>query len=195
MMNTIFAALILTAVVSALFTGQMQAVSAAVLSSAADAVDLALSLLGGMALWCGFMKIAAGAGLTRLFARLCRPLLRCIFRDLPPDSEAEEAVSMNMAANLLGLGNAATPLGLRAMKALKRLSPQKETASADMIRFVVLNTASIQLLPTTVAILRQNHGAADPFDILPATLLCSFSCAAFAVACACALTHREKEAR
>ena len=118
------------------------------------------------------MRVAEKSGLTEVIRRLLSPVTKLLFRG-KTHARAMRAICMNMTANLLGLGNAATPLGITAMKELNRENPEPGTASADMVTFVVLNTASIQLIPTTIAALRLSHGAAFPMDILPAVLVSS----------------------
>lgn len=126
-------------------------------------------------MWNGIMKVAEKAKLTEIISRLLSPITTRIFRGLPRNSKALNLISMNITANLLGLGNAATPLGIAAMKELASQQPpnRRQEASNHMILLVVLNTASIQLLPTTIAILRLQYGAANPLDILPAILISS----------------------
>ena len=148
-----------------LVSGDVGALSEGIMDSASGAVELLLSITGMLCMWSGFMRIAQDCGLIAKLSRLCAPLLRRLYPDVAVESEAFRYISMNISANLLGLGNAATPLGLRAMKELGRLHPG-DTASDSMLTFVVMNTASIQLLPTTVAALRKSYGSEHPFDIL-----------------------------
>ncbi|MDR1892262.1 MAG: spore maturation protein A [Oscillospiraceae bacterium] len=173
MMNYIWAGMMLISVIFAIVNGRGREVTDALFSGSQSAVSLCITLLASMCLWGGLMKIADRAGLTRALAKIFRPLLRLLFPGLNPDGPAARAVCMNVAANMLGLGNAATPLGLEAMREFKKLSPPGDTAANHMITFVVLNTASLQILPTTVAALRQNAGSANPMEIMPAVLLSS----------------------
>ena len=152
-------------------TGQLSAVSAAALTGAQSAVELCLSMAGAICLWSGVMTLMDRCGLSEKLAALLRPLLRRILPNASRDSETLAALSANVSANLLGLGNAATPLGIRA--ATKMAQGCGGVASDELCRLVVLNTASIQLLPTTVAAVRSAHGCAAPFDILPAVWLSS----------------------
>ena len=152
-------------------TGQLSAVSAAALTGAQSAVELCLSLAGAICLWSGVMTLMDRCGLSEKLAALLRPLLRRILPNASRDSETLAALSANVSANLLGLGNAATPLGIRA--ATRMAQGCSGVASDELCRLVVLNTASIQLLPTTVAAVRSAHGCAAPFDILPAVWLSS----------------------
>ena len=152
-------------------TGQLSAVSAAALTGTQSAVELCLSMAGAICLWSGVMTLMDRCGLSEKLAALLRPLLRRILPNASRDSETLAALSANVSANLLGLGNAATPLGIRA--ATRMAQGCSGVASNELCRLVVLNTASIQLLPTTVAAVRSAHGCAAPFDILPAVWLSS----------------------
>ena len=152
-------------------TGQLSAVSAAALTGAQSAVELCLSMAGAICLWSGVMTLMDRCGLSEKLAALLRPLLRRILPNASRDNETLAALSANVSANLLGLGNAATPLGIRA--ATRMAQGCNSVASDELCRLVVLNTASIQLLPTTVAAVRSAHGCAAPFDILPAVWLSS----------------------
>ncbi len=151
----------------------MQALSNAIMAGASDAVSLCIKLLGALCLWGGLMEIAKASGLTKAVSRLMSPLLRLLFPHLKKDSPAMNAISMNITANLLGLGNAATPLGLTAMRSLQQENPNPTVATDEMVNFVVLNTAALHLVPTTIALLRQEYGAAVPMDIMPAAWLTS----------------------
>ena len=147
-------------------TGQLSAVSAAALTGAQSAVELCLSMAGAICLWSGVMTLMDRCGLSEKLAALLRPLLRRILPNASRDSETLAALSANVSANLLGLGNAATPLGIRS--ATRMAQGCSGVASDELCRLVVLNTASIQLLPTTIAGVRAAHGCRTPFDILPA---------------------------
>ena len=152
-------------------TGQLSTVSAAALTGAQSAVELCLSMAGAICLWSGVMTLMDRCGLSEKLAALLRPLLRRILPNASRDSETLAALSANVSANLLGLGNAATPLGIRA--ATRMAQGCSGVASDELCRLVGRNTASIQLLPTTVAAVRSAHGCAAPFDILPAVWLSS----------------------
>ena len=119
------------------------------------------------------MKIADSAGLTRTLGKILSPVLRLLFPKINPRGAGGKAISMNIAANLMGLGNAATPLGLAAMKELEKQAPKKGVATNAMVTFVVLNTASLQLIPTTIAVLRTGTGSKNPFEIMPAIWITS----------------------
>jgi len=165
-------AMIFMALVFGLLSGTLSAVSAAALDGARASVELTLAMCGMLCLWSGVMETMRRSGISEALSRLLRPLLGRLFPSALRDTETMDALTSNVSANLLGLGNAATPAGIRAAKGLRRLSGQ-DTASDELCRLVVLNTASIQLLPTTVAALRASLGADAPFDILPAVWLSS----------------------
>ena len=152
-------------------TGQLGALGNAALEGAGAAVELCVTMAGIMCLWTGVMEVMTQCGLSDALARLFRPLLRRLLPEASRDRETLAAVSANLSANLLGLGNAATPLGLRA--AQRMACGCNGVASHELCLLVVLNSASIQLLPTTVAGVRSALGSADPFDILPAVWLAS----------------------
>ena len=158
-----------------LINGRMEAVTSAILGGADQGVSVIVSLLGSMCLWSGLMAVAEQSGLTQIISRFLSPLISLLFRGLDKKSSAARAICLNITANLLGLGNAATPMGLAAMKELQKENPHKDTASNHMITFVVMNTASLQLIPATTAALRSRHGSPQPFDILPAVWIASLS--------------------
>lgn len=149
----------------------MEELSQAVITAGNSGVELALKLLGMLCMWSGMMKIAERSGLTKALGRCMYPLLRLIFPTLEKDSEAAGAISMNLTANIMGLGNAATPLGINAMRCLQRSNPSPLCADDNMIFFVVMNTAAMHIIPTAVALLRNEYGSAAPMDIMPAAWL------------------------
>lgn len=173
MMKWVMALMMTLSVLFALFTGNMAAVSEAFLSECGGAVELALSLVGIICLWSGLMRVAQSAGLTELLARLFSPLLGRLFRGLKKGGRAMQYITLNLTANLLGLGNASTPFGLAAMRAIEAEENGGESASHNMILLTVLNTASLQLIPTTVAALRLKNGSAAPMEILPCVWISS----------------------
>lgn len=156
-----------------IFSGNAEAMSSAILEKAGEAVELAISLCGIMCLWCGLMRVAERSGLVRLFAAVLSPVLRLLFKGLDKDSRAMQLISLNVTANVLGLGNATTPLGISAMQALSEEEHCHGTATDNMIMLTVLNTASLQLIPTTAAALRTSFGAEKPMDILPCVWIVS----------------------
>ena len=170
----------------ALLTGQTDAAGSAALAGAEEAVRFTLSLAGGICLWSGIMELLERAGLAGRLARLLRPLLGRLFPLAAREQDVMAAVTENVTANLLGLGNAATPAGIRAAQGMARLGAP---ARNELCLFVVLNTASLQLLPTTIATLRAAAGAASAFDILPAVWF-STACSLAAGLLAAALFRR-----
>lgn len=173
MINYIWAFMIVFSVISSIFGGNMQVLSNAIISSASDAVNLCIRLGGTICLWGGLMEIAEKSGLTDAVCCMLSPFLKFVFPKMDMKGKIAKAISMNITANMLGLGNAATPLGLEAMRRLQDENPEKEKASADMIKFVVMNSAAFHLIPTTVAALRRDYGSENPFDIMPASWLTS----------------------
>ena len=154
MLNYIWFGMMFIAVIVGILTGNIDEVTQAAIDMAKTAVEIAIGLIGIMALWLGTMKIAEESGLIRIIARAIRPITIRLFPDVPEDHPAIGSIILNMAANLLGLGNAATPLGLKAMEELQDLNPEKETATNAMCTFLAINTSSIQLiLPATVVAL------------------------------------------
>jgi spore maturation protein SpmA len=171
-LNWIWLGLILGSIVYAGFAGRMDEVYAAIFTSAKDAVSLVIGLVGIMVFMLGLMRVAFDAGLRDAIARLLSPLLRRLFPDVPPDHPAMGAMVMNMASNMLGLGNAATPFGLKAMVELGRLNPQPGSASNAMVLFLAINTSAITVFPPTGTIaVRDAAGSQDPFAIWVPTLI------------------------
>ena len=170
-MSWIWGGMVILSLLFGAATGRIDAVSEAALSGAQNAVELSLSMAGVLCLWSGIMEIMRVCGLTDGLARAFRPLMRRLLPEASRDSETLAAVSANVSANLLGLGNAATPLGIQAARRMARGCGG--VASDELCRLVVLNTASIQLLPTTIASVRAAAGCKTPFDILPAVWLSS----------------------
>lgn len=170
-MTAIWTGMTTAALVCALVLGRGSALAPAALEGAAGAVELALSMAGMLCLWMGVMEVMQRAGLAEKLARLLRPILRRLFPDFASDAGVMDTIAANVSANLLGLGNAATPLGLEAARRMARRTPG--VAGDSLCMLVVCNTASIQLIPTTVAAVRLAQGCAAPFDILPAVWVTS----------------------
>ena len=170
-MTVIWTGMIVVSILCGLATGRGPEVAAAAVEGASAAVELSLSIAGMLCLWTGVMEVMRRSGLADKLSRLLRPALRLLFPQVAGDQGIMDSVSANVCANLLGLGNAATPLGLEAARGLARSSPG--TASDGLCMLVVCNTASIQLIPTTVASVRAAQGCQTPFDILPAVWLAS----------------------
>ena len=166
MLNGIWTAMLLLAFLGAVRTGNTQALSRAVGDGAQQAVETAFLLAGGLCFWSGWMRVAEAAGLTARLSKVLRPLVRRLFPDHAGQETVLEKITLNIAANLFGMGNAATPAGLMAMDAMQKLE-NRDTPSRSMIRFVVMNTAALQLVPSSVVTLRSAYGAENPYDILP----------------------------
>lgn len=170
-MGVIWAGMAGVSVVCGLAAGKLDAVAAAAMEGAAAGVELCLSMLGALCLWSGIMEVMRRAGLSAKLARLLGPVLRRLYPDFARDKGTMDAAAANVSANLLGLGNAATPLGMEAARRMAARSPG--VAGDSLCLLVVCNTASIQLIPTTVAAVRAAAGCAAPFDILPAVWFAS----------------------
>ncbi|MGN1339601.1 MAG: nucleoside recognition domain-containing protein [Oscillospiraceae bacterium] len=185
-MKAILAALPAAAIICGLFTGRLAEVSAAVLEKAGEAVALAITLCGVMCLWSGLMRVAEEAGAVRALSSLLSPVVSLLFRGLEKGGRAMQLICTNLSANILGLGNATTPLGIRAMEAIaeEEAHPHAGEASDNMIMLTVLNTASLQVIPATAAAMRAAHGAQRPMDILPCVWIVSAYSLAVAVGAA-----------
>lgn len=170
-MSLIWTLMVGAAILCGLTTGNGPAVAKGALDGAATGVELCLSMMGVLCLWMGVMEVMERSGLARGLSRLLRPAIRRLYPDFARDSKVMDAVSANLSANLLGLGNAATPLGLEAARLMAERTPG--VASDGLCMLVVCNTASLQLIPTTVASVRAAAGSANPFDVLPAVWLAS----------------------
>lgn len=192
MLNYLWSGLILISVICSVIFGNTHNLSQALIESGASSVELILTMAGIMCLWSGIMKIAVESGLTSIFAKVFAPLLRPLFPRLAKDSDAFQSITMNISANLLGLGNAATPFGLKAMQQLHTLNDRSDTASNEMVIFVVMNTASLQLLPTTLATLRQSYGSSAPFEIMVPVWISSACALAVALIIACTLNLKNR---
>ena len=173
-MSWIWTGLLVLSVIASLILGNGSALAAAVPKGAQAGLELAMSLAGSICLWCGVGKLMEKAGLTKLLSRFFSPLLGRIFPSFRKDPVLAGYLSSNVCANFLGLGNAATPLGIQAAR---RLSRGKDTANNELCRLIVLNTASIQLIPANVAAIRSRLGCASPFDILPGVWITSVASA------------------
>jgi len=177
MMNYIWVGMLVIACVAGILTGNIGEVSKSAMEGAGNAVTLVLSIGGMICLWSGLMRVAEKSGLTKVLSAALKPVIRLLYPRIDPTGTAANAISMNMIANVLGLGNASTPLGIKAMN---ELSDGTGVATDEMITLVVTNSASLQLIPVTVAAVRMAAGAGDPFDILPAV----WAVSAFALICA-----------
>ena len=173
LMTGVIAAMTVAAVMFGALMGNMSGVSQAVVSGAKQAVTLMLNIGGTICLWNGLLEIMNRSGLSEKVSKLLYPVIRLLFGSYAKDKEACAYISQNMAANILGLGSAATPAGLKAAKRLHQLSNEKGQKPHSVFLLIVINTASLQLLPTTVAAVRASFGSAKPFDILPAVWIAS----------------------
>mgnify|MGYP004478747277 FL=1 len=188
-MSWVWTGMVVIAFFYGVYNGTLDVVAAAALNGAQSALELSLSMAGILCLWSGVMEILNVCGLSRRIAILFRPLLRRLLPNASRDEETLAAVSTNVSANLLGLGNAATPLGIQAARRMARNCGG--TASDELCLLVVLNTASIQLLPTTVASVRAAFGSTAPFDILPAVWISSLTSVTVGLLTAYLLSHRK----
>lgn len=186
MMNWIWAFLLLISVISALATGRGSQLSTAIVQGSQAGITLAISIAGSLCLWSGIGKLMERIGLTAALSKLLQPLLVRLFPRTREDALTRQYLSANICANFLGLGNAATPMGIQAAR---RLVDKKhpDRATDELCRLIVLNTASIQLIPANVAAVRAGLGCTTPFDILPAVWLTSFTSAGLGLLCAWAL--------
>jgi len=173
MLNYIWFALMAIALLVAAFNGTADAVTKGAVDSAKTAVEISIGLIGVMTLWLGIMRIAEKAGLISALGRVLRPFSRILFPDIPHDHPAIGAMILNIAANMLGLSNAATPMGIKAMEQLQELNPQKETASNAMVTFMTLNTGGLQLIPATIIAVLAAAGAKNPTAIISTTIIAS----------------------
>ncbi len=192
MLNYIWSGLVIVSIICAAVFGNTGDLSTALLNSGESSIELLLKMAGIMCLWSGIMKIAETSGFTTLIAKIFSPLLRPLFPHLDKNSPAFKSITMNISANLLGLGNAATPFGLKAMEHLHTLNNRSDTASNEMIIFVVMNTASLQLLPTTIATLRQAFGSTAPFEIIVPVWVSSACALTMALTLACIFNLRKR---
>jgi spore maturation protein A len=184
LINKIWFYMIAMAVAFAATSGKLGMLSDEIFRSLKTSVELAIGLIGGMVLWCGVLKVAEKSGLVDKLSLLIRPVLRLIFNELPAKGNAMGAMVMNMTSNMLGLGNAATPMGLKAMDELQRLNSKKDVATNAMCLFLVINAAPPQFIPATVLSLRSSLGSTNPgIIILPALITSMFALATGIVAC------------
>ena len=166
MLNKIWPVFIIISFIYSIFYGNLEQLNSSIFDSTNDAIELSINLLGTMSLWSGIMQIAKNTSLIGKLTKFLKPIIKILFPELKNDKNIQEEISMNMIANILGLGNAATPLGLEAMKSMKRKSKEKDKLTNEMMMFIVINTASIQIIPTTVIAIRNSLGSKNPADIV-----------------------------
>lgn len=174
MVNIIWVMLTAIGIFFAMINGTMNEVNEAIFNGAKEAVTLCIGLISILVFWLGMMRIAEDAGLLKKLAALFRPIVKRLFPEVPNDHPAMGYILSNMMANMFGLGNAATPLGIKAMEELKELNGGKNEASRSMITFLAINTSSLTLIPTTVIAIRMNYDSASPTDIVGPTLVATF---------------------
>lgn len=171
MVNMIWGFFILIGILFFILTGDLESLNRVILNSSKDALDMVLKIFPVMALWLGIMKIASVSGLLKKMSDFFSPLLSKLFPEIPKGHESLSLIASNMIANMFGLGNAATPFGLKAMKSLQSLNPKKDTASRSMITFLVINTSGVTIIPTTIISLRMMHGSSNPTEVVLACIL------------------------
>ncbi len=171
MLNYLWGIMLLGGIVYGILTGSVDDVSTATLSSAKDAITLCITMVGIMSLWTGLMQVAKAVGIIDCLTRWLRPVLAKLFPDVPKEHVVNEYIASNMIANLLGLGWAATPMGLKAMKELKKLNHNSEIASCDMCTFLIINISSLQLIPVNIIAYRTQYQSVNPTEILMAAIV------------------------
>ncbi|OIJ15909.1 spore maturation protein [Anaerobacillus arseniciselenatis] len=171
MVNIIWMAMLTIGIVFAAITGNMEAVNEAVFKGAQDAVTICIGLISILVFWLGLMRIAQASGLLEALAKIMKPIATRLFPEVPSNHPAMGYILSNMTANMFGLGNAATPMGIKAMEQLKVLNGNKDSASRSMITLLAINTASITLIPTTVISIRMNYGSVNPTEIVGTTII------------------------
>lgn len=192
MINFIWAGMILVGIVVAVFTGNIEAVTESAMNSAQTAVDISLGLVGIMTLWLGIMKIAEDSGFVEALARGLKPIMIRLFPDVPAEHPAMGAIIMNIAANMLGLGNAATPFGIKAMKELQTLNNTNDTATNAMVTFLAINTSAVTLIPVNTIAILNSAGATDATSIIGPTLVATTISTVVAVSIAKAFSKMPK---
>ena len=171
MVNKIWGSFIVIGIVVCLFTGKVDILNSEILESTKSSLDMIIKIFPVMALWLGIMNIATESGLLSKLSHALSPLLQKLFPEIPKGHESLSLIASNITANMFGLGNAATPFGLKAMKSLQTLNDQKDTASRSMITFLVLNTSGVTIIPTTIISLRMMYGSQNPTEIVFACIL------------------------
>lgn len=174
MLNYIWSFMIIISVICAAIAGNLDSLATEALSGAKNAITVIISLTGAMCFWSGILNVAEKSGLTESLSKLLHPIIRLLFPSVSPKSAAANAIVSNMSANMLGMGNAATPFGLKAISELSHLNGDINIASDAMCMFVVINTASIQLIPSTMISILSANGSKTPFEIMLPTLIVSF---------------------
>ncbi|MEG1002513.1 MAG: nucleoside recognition domain-containing protein [Clostridium sp.] len=189
MINYIWFAMIFFGIIFALITGNADKITEAIVSGSGNTVTFVIELAGIMCFWCGVMKVAEKSGLTQILAKALRPILKKLFKDAAKDEKALGAIVMNLTANMMGLSNAATPFGIKAMEEMDRLNKGSSIASNDMSLFLVMNAACIQLVPTTIISIRAASGSINPGIIIVPAIISTTVAAAVGIMC-CKILQR-----
>ena len=179
MLNKLWPLLIIISIIYAIFTGNIEKLNNSIFESADNAVKLAITLFGTLCFWNGIMQIAMKSSLVDTITKILNPIIKLIFPEIKRGEKIHKEISMNIVANILGLGNAATPLGLKAMQSMQERNIEKDKLSDSMLMFIIINTASIQIIPTTVIAIRNSLGSTEPSSIIFAVWVVTI-CAAIA---------------
>ena len=174
MVNVIWGVCIIIGICFAFFTGKIDIINDEIINSGKDAMNLMMEMIPMLALWMGLMGIAEDSGLLKLIAKKLSFILKRLFPTIPEGNPALGLIASNVAINMAGLGSAATPCGLKAMKELQKINPDKDTATTAMITFLVLNTGGVTIIPTTIISLRVLHGSANPTEVIPTCIIATF---------------------
>ena len=175
MINIIWFSFIILGIIYALFTGNINLVNTEIIKSSKESLDIFLNIFPNIVLWLGIMTIATDSGLLNRISNILYPILKIIFPDVPKNHESLGYISSNITANILGLGNASTPFGLKAMKSLQELNNNKDTASRSMITLILLNTSGLTLIPTTIISLRNMYKSNNPTIVIPIIIIVTIS--------------------
>ncbi len=183
MLNILWPFFIIISIIYAIFSGNLESLNSSIFNSTESAVSLTLTLIGMTCLWSGIMEIASQTNIIKYISKILKPVVKKLFPDINSESKSFDNIIMNIIANILGLGNAATPLGLKAMKELQKENDDKETLSDNMMILIVLNTASLQIIPTTVISIRSSLGSNNPTQIIFPVWLSTICAAAVGIVC------------
>ena len=181
MMNYIFGGFIVVGIVYSFITGNTSYINDSLITSGGNAIEMILKMIPLLCLWMGVMKIASSSGLLNVMSKKLSKIIKPLFPELEEDSEAISYIATNMAMNMLGTGSGATPFGLKAFEELQKDNPKKDTATRSMITFLVINTASVTIIPTTVISLRTLNGSINPTEILLASIIVTFLSCGFGI--------------
>lgn len=166
MLNYIWVAMLIAGIIVGIINGRVDEITKAIVDSSQNAIELSIGLLGVMCLWTGLMGVAEKSGIIKIIAKILRPIIKFLFPEIPKNHPAAGAIVMNLVANFFGMGNAATPLGIKAMNELQKLNKYKDTSTNSMSTFLVLNTCCIQFIPATIIAVRTAAGSSNPTEII-----------------------------